>query len=176
MRLAMGKFTPLGHHHPRGIVLPFAVAAEASAGGKQTLHVSKTAGCSSLAGFNPNSKWAVACRQPAETRVVPTITMADVFALLPHGLPVSVMKIDAQGTDEALVRSIPLSDLRRVDRLDAETVVDRCKARTLYVGQGHCASLESYMHAHGFSGGCNPNPSYCETDAIFRAGRRRRES
>ena len=39
-----------------------------------------------------------------------------------------------------------------------------------YSGQGHCASLEGYMHSRGFRGRCTPNPKGCETDAVFVRG------
>lgn len=52
------RATPLGQHHPRGVVLPFAVAPHASRGrrdGLSPINVSRIAGCSSLVPFNENN-------------------------------------------------------------------------------------------------------------------------
>lgn len=57
---------PLGQHHPRGFVLPLAVAPEP---GPQTISVTNTAGCSSLLNFSKNHTQPHLCHNLRESMV-----------------------------------------------------------------------------------------------------------
>ena len=171
---------PLGRHHQRGVVLPFAVSP---AGGDINFTVSAVAGCSSIAKIHPQSKfkntlrgWGLKCDEAFEKRIVPSITLEQVLPrpnpspgpnptvpsvtleqVLPRPnsspdpnpnvpsimleqalrltgeLPVLRLKIDAQGVDLQLVRSVPPAYFsRRVETVELEFAGDNCmKTRTL---------------------------------------------
>lgn len=159
-------FSPIGQHHPRGMVLPFAVS---EAGGPATFHVSRTAGCSSLLAVNPKATYNKFCKSIAEDRTVDTISMAQAMALLPPDLPIRLLKLDVQGMDTRLIKSIPPDVLARIDSIRFETAVPgaRCGG-TLYEGTQSCASVVPFLRKHGFDGGCpNLPPPWCEGDARF---------
>ena len=87
-----------------------------------------------------------------ETRMVDTVTMTDVFGLLPPHLPIDHLRIDAQGLDAQLLKSIPVPELARVRKLELETFnAEACSSQQLYEGQVSCRSIEEYLMSHGFS-------------------------
>ena len=82
----------LGHHHPRGVVLPFAVDAKP---GLRHFNVSQVAGCSSLLPMDPVAKWAGFCIKTLEERVVDVISLAQALRLT-GSMPIHLLKIDAR--------------------------------------------------------------------------------
>lgn len=87
------RWQALGHHHERGIILPFAIGPQA---GMQTLSVASNSGCSSLLPFARNERTSYFrwCASVKERRRVPTITLHTALALI--GRPVALIKLDAQ--------------------------------------------------------------------------------
>lgn len=105
------RASPLGHHHRRGVVLPFAVAGVGTGGGTpdgmMSINVSRIAGCSSLVPFNEgNSQWGRQCFTPGgfwnggtfESRLVPTITLEQALRLAPPDLPIDKLKLGARAS------------------------------------------------------------------------------
>ena len=138
------RSVPLGHHHARGVVLPFALSPR---GGPTSFHVSKIAGCSSYLDRTDRS-WA-ACSNVREQRTVPSITLADALGLA-GSLPVRYLRLDAQGADYALIRATDPGLLRtRVERISMEIVASDC--RPLYAGQARCDEVVQYMRSIGFA-------------------------
>ena len=160
---------PLGHHHPRGIVLPLAVAphspphssprtlAHGVQGGMATINVSRIAGCSSLMAFNANATWGRHCFRNStkspnggmlESRQVPTISLEGAIRLTPAALPIAKLKLDVQGLDLELLRSTRAEALRRVQSVELEVVKKGCA--TLYVGQPTHQIVEEFLRSRGF--------------------------
>jgi len=158
---------PLGHHHARGVVLPFAVS---ESGGPATMHISHTAGCSSLLRANEDTTWGKFCLDLLENRTVDTISVDELARLLPEALPIRLLKIDVQGLDVRLVRRMPRALLRRVRELRFEVALQNARCTSLYKGQETCESVRSYLLGLGFRGHCPRSPPYtgCEGDAVFR--------
>ena len=74
---------PLGRHHKRGVVLPFAISP---VGGDINFTVSAVSGCSSMAQIHPQSRyknilrtWGLKCDEAFEKRIVPSITLEQVL-------------------------------------------------------------------------------------------------
>merc|ERR1712083_593966 len=83
-----------------------------------------------------------------ETRLVPSITLTAALHLT-GSLPVRFAKLDAQGMDFQLVRSVPPELLRaKVESLEMEVRVSDCEA--LYVGQPGCLEVIDYMRSIGY--------------------------
>ncbi|KAJ1624294.1 hypothetical protein T492DRAFT_273514 [Pavlovales sp. CCMP2436] len=159
------RSVPLAHHHPRAVILPLAVS---EAGGSLTFTVSDVAGCSSLRKVNPGSKWGRFCRKTLERRVVPSITLTDAINLVPPNLPIRLLKVDAQGVDFDILRSVPARVFARVETVILEVVPSRCTP--LYVGQATCEQVFAFMKVLGFE-----PVTYkfcpkrgCEVNLIFR--------
>lgn len=135
---------PLGHHHPRGVVLPVAVS---DSRGTSVMHISSIAGCSSLQEFAKGipSK----CTTEVETRHVPTITLSDALALVPQPLPVRLLKLDAQGKDLQILQSTPAAELARIQQLTFEVVRDCPGSSTLYQ-RDSCEETLQRMRSLGF--------------------------
>lgn len=141
-RKAVDRAAPLGQLHPRAVVLPLAVS---EAGGLLNFSVARTAGCSSLLPLNPRGgrRWAPWCLRQLEQRLVPSITLAAALALS-GSLPVRHLKLDVQGVDFQLVRSVPPALLRsKVETLEIETRAADCEP--LYVGQPPCPEVIDYF-------------------------------
>lgn len=153
------KAVPLGHHHARGVVLPFAVATQA---GNINLHVSSVAGCSSLLKVNKSTSWGRFCRHILENRTVDALGIEDVGALVPPTMPVHYMKLDMQGLDGTIIKSMPSAFLARVKKLQFESVNPTCNR--LYDGQMLCPEIEAFLKAKGFKGKCG---SGCEPVSTF---------
>ncbi len=137
---------PLGHHHHRGVVLPFAVTAR---GGPVRFHVSHVAGCSSTLEMNRSTTWGKFCLGQLETRTVPSLSLTSALGLA-GSLPIGLLKLDAQGADLTLLMSVPPGMLReRVKRIIMEVVADDCNP--LYVGQPLCSMVLQSMRALGYA-------------------------
>ena len=145
---------PLGRHAPNGVVLPLAIAAEP---GMRNISVSHTAGCSSLAPFNPlyrpRNKVGYRCIGTRERRVVEAITLDMAVSLVPPGLPIEI-KIDAQGIDLQVLMAASAQTLSRVQKISMEVTSDSDACTPLYVGQPRCSTVLREMRRNGFSGAC----------------------
>jgi len=153
-RLSTDRAVPLGHHHPRGVVLPFAVTPHARRHGLASINVSRIAGCSSLVPFNENTTWGSQCFTDArgggmfEQRLVPAISISNALALAPAHLPIAKLKLDAQGLDFKMLRAAGGAALARVQELELEVVRETCT--TLYQGQETHLQVNAHLHSLGF--------------------------
>lgn len=149
----------LGYYHPRAVALPLAVSPH---GREATLTVHRVAGCSSLLALNPSSNHSRLCHTSGELerRRVPTITLQRAIALLPSRLPIRLLKLDAQGMDVPLLKTVPPSILRdRVERIEFESIGRRCAP--LYIGQPSCDEAGRYLQAIGFRATPTPRGDPC---------------
>ena len=144
----------LGHHHPRGMVFPFAVSPTE---GEATFHMDGDMdGCASLLSSGSGRFNAIKCASPyyrrKETRVVPTIRLETVLGKwlaqgTGSGWPISLLKIDAQGFDVSVFESAgPLKD--RIRRVSLEMTKDGCQA--MYESAPNCSTAVQRMASHGF--------------------------
>ena len=172
----------IGQHHSRGLVLPIAISP---AGGPVPFTVHRVAGCNSMLPFNKNAWWAPWCQKVLEHRTVPSISLSVALDLVPSHLPISYLKIDAQGVDASLMRSTPRDNLRRVHTIALEVRAAHCPP--LYSGQEACEDVVLFMRqTAGFSNATAcPLPDArlgrkwwkaprCETSMIFTRMERRR--
>tara|TARA_B110001452_G_scaffold259514_1_gene255961 strand:+ start:168 stop:962 length:795 start_codon:yes stop_codon:yes gene_type:complete len=115
----------LGSHHPRGIVLPFAVSEKRNA--QVELKISgEIDGCASLLEAK-RGYFSSACTNASGTldsRAVPSMSLEAVLDVLLPGRDVAFAKIDAQGLDVAVLRSAGAA-LRRVKAVQLEVVRSR---------------------------------------------------
>lgn len=153
------KSVPVGHHHPRGVVLPFAVAP---VGGQHQLYVSAVAGCSSLLHLNKKTKWGRLCLKTLENRTVDAISVNDAFSLAPAHIPIQHLKLDVQGLDGAIIKAIPFKFLAKVKKIEFESFNPECNA--LYHSQIACPEIATYLKEQGFMGNCSKG---CEPTSIF---------
>lgn len=116
---------PLGSHHPRGVVLPFAVSEKRNA--QVELKISgEIDGCASLLEAK-RGYFSTSCTNASGTldsRAVPTISLEAVLDVLLRGRDVEFAKIDAQGMDVAVLRSAGTA-LRRIKAVQLEVVRSR---------------------------------------------------
>ena len=146
---------PLGHHHQRGVILPFAISEH---GGPMLMEVRRHAGCSSLLPLEPRERqhalsWNHSeshCADVLETRSVLSISTTELDSLLPPGLPIRLLKVDAQGMDLLLLRTLPSSLLQRVSVVQLESRHERCPP--LYTGQENCSRVHDFFTSRGFRG------------------------
>ena len=138
------KFQPLGHHHPRGLVLPVAVGP-ARLAGVQQFHVGLNAGCSSVLKVDAASDRLKYCGRTLERRQGPVITLERLLRLVNR--TVEFVKVDAQGLDLDVLRSAA-ANIRMVRRFGLEVVVDDCNG--LYVGQPKCSEVVRQAGELGF--------------------------
>lgn len=169
-RGAKDMFTPLGHHHRRGIVLPIAVTPNASQSSVE-FHVSSIAGCSSMMHPMKHASFGGRkCKQTVEQRIVPAISLPAALNLTGR-IPVKMLKIDAQGVDFLLIQSTPIRLLReRVENIMLETVSSSC--RKLYKGQPSCNTVVQKLTSMGYIPDlpCPETPHTCELDITFSRG------
>lgn len=116
---------PLGRHHARGLVLPFAVSADANA--VREFKISgATDGCASL--LDPvASYYSPSCTNLSgvlERRAVPTVSLEVVLSSWLKGRDVQLAKVDAQGLDVGVIRSAG-SQVGRLKAVQMEVVRDR---------------------------------------------------
>ena len=170
---------PLGRHHARGVILPFAVS---DADGYADFHVSPRDGCSSLkpqhmptrGGWKTSGFIRGACAKTYEVRRVPTVALRTVLgSWLPPEIPIRLLKIDAQGVDLDLLRDAGAAQLARVDEVSMETLNDGCDG--IYDGQSNCSTVVATMRGLGFvtRSSCNSSRSFgqgsgCEGNFVFR--------
>ena len=174
------KYTPLGHHHERGVIMPFAVSDH---DGVAEFHVSPRDGCSSLrrvhvptrGGWARNGFVRAACAKTVDVRQVPTVTLRTVLGEWLAGWPVYRMKIDAQGHDLAVVRTAGEGQLARVREVSMEVLNDECDG--IYDGQENCSTVVEAMRGLGFrsSRACAAKGSFtqgsgCEGNFVFTRG------
>ena len=168
----------LGWHNPRGVILPFAVSDKS---GVVPFYISPRDGCSSLrkthtptrGGWTNNGFVRNACAKTVEVRQVPAVSLRTVIEEWLRGWRVSQLKIDAQGLDFALVRSVPPALLRaRVQSVQMELIAPGAGA--LYHGQETCDEVVDYMRSIGYgrndldAGRCNDQRwLYFEREVIF---------
>ena len=119
----------LGAHHPRGLVLPFAVSGEAN--GVREFKISgRTDGCASL--LDPvSSYYSQDCTNLTgvlERRKVPSVSLEVVLRDWLPGRRVALAKVDAQGLDVGVVRSAG-REVRRLQAVQLEVVRDRSRPR-----------------------------------------------
>ena len=141
----------LGHHHKRGVVLPFAVSDHE---GLADFHVAPRDGCSSLRSMHAprygswNTSWTrTQCARSVEIRRVPTVTLRTVLGQWLPGWRVKRLKIDAQGADLAVLTGAG-RELHRVDEVSMETLNDDCDG--LYDGQPNCSTIVATMRSLGY--------------------------
>ena len=155
------RAVPLGHHHERAVVLPLAVSEK---GGMQNISVSNMAGCSSLVPMNPRMRWAPWCRSRLEKRLVPSISLTAALRLT-GSLPVRHLKLDAQGLDFRLLRTVLPSLLHaKVESIEMEVRASDCEP--LYVGQAGCLEVLAYMRSIGYE-----NQTSCPWRRVRNLGR-----
>ena len=160
------KHVPLGFHHQRGIIMPWAISGTR---GSARFNLAPVDGCSSLLEPNSDQKWAPWCKGVPEIRSVPTIPLEEVLRMLPDGIDVEYLKIDAQGMDVMVVESAG-SEASRIRRVTIETVTDREDCGLLYLGQPRCSDAVNRLQRIGFMlEGSNPCKSAgnCEFDLHF---------
>ena len=172
------RAVPVGFHHKRGVVLPLAVSP---AGGMLSFNVAQTAGCSSLAKLSPHGRWGSICRASLERRRVPSITLTAALRLagaVKGALPVSKLKIDAQGVDFDLINSTDPALLRsRVVTIELEVRATSSRCGPLYHGQPGCDEVVEHMRRIGFiatdlcpapGGRRSDEGTSCERSILFR--------
>jgi hypothetical protein len=142
--------TPLGHNHQRAVVLPMALSPQ---GGPVNISVSKVAGCSSIRPLRSLQEAAKAkvpwCGgQAVEQRTVLSLSLGTALGLAGK-LPVSWLKLDAQGLDLALFNT--LSPGWGASVLSIEMEVRSAKCPQLYTGAADCDQVVSFFRAAGFT-------------------------
>jgi hypothetical protein len=149
-RIASGKGAdrryPLGHHHDRGVIFPFAIGPVE----KPTLaefHLSDVDGCSSLLNATSDS-FATWCHKVTENRQVPVVPLEKLLELIPDRFTeVEYLKVDAQGYDlEAFKSGGRL--LQMIKSVSFETIPDH--ANPLYFGQPKCSEVIAEMDRLGY--------------------------
>lgn len=159
-KLAKDRAVPIGHHHQRGVALPFAISEH---GGKMEFHVSNVAGCSSLLNVKKKPRFGKFCTNIMENRTVDTLSVSEMIDILPSNVPVRHMKLDMQGLDGTIIKLLPSQFLQRVQSLRFEATTPKCG--NLYDNQIQCAEIEEFLKSHEFHGTC---PDKCEVSPLFK--------
>jgi len=131
---------------PNYFVLPYAVA---ETDGAAAFHRNRCAAASSLLGFDPAGLQAWQSDEPLhveQTLTVPTIRL-DTFLDRMQIVRVHYLKIDAQGTDLAVVRSLG-QRIADVDCIDLEV---QTSTAPLYQGASEKSAVLDFMTAAGFT-------------------------
>lgn len=156
------KLRPLGQHHQRGIVLPFAVAREGEFSDLKIAGASD--GCASLLAPQ-TARHGHECANRAaklDVRRVPVVSLRKVIgewlALEGGGnWPIDYLKIDAQGLDMEILRSA--EDLvQSVLRVELELPADECER--MYNGSLTCSEIVEAMAQLGYSPAYGQKCSY----------------
>lgn len=175
----LDRAVPLSHHHKRGIVLPLAVAPSVAPNGLSTMTIGAMAGCSSVMAVNRKAQWGHGCKESIERRTVPTINVSAALALTT--LPISLLKVDAQGLDFRLVRALSVRELQRIRSIDLEVrgtewpgPPPRKQCEPLYEGQETCEEVVAYMASRGFvnRSACPPHHKHHECERSIRFDQR----
>ena len=146
--------SPLGHHHKRGLVLPFAVAKR---DGFATFHLDGTVdGCASL--LNATGRRSIhGCASTGsgdrEERRVPTVSLRTVLGRWlaweeGGGWPVAYLKIDSQGMDVQVLESAG-ELMGRIQQVEMEVVRDTCPR--MYEAAPSCSESVEAMARFGFT-------------------------
>ena len=166
--------SPLGHHHARALVLPFAVSAEANSI-KEFKISGSTDGCASL--LDPvSSYYSTSCTNLsgiAERRAVPSVSLEHVLSTWLAKRDIALAKIDAQGLDVGVVRSAG-AHLNRLRAVQLEVVRDRppLKCTPQYAAEpgrpseAKCNALVAAMAEMGFA----PYATNCYVHKFKEAG------
>lgn len=164
----------LGHHHPRAIVLPFAVSADANSI-KEFKISGSTDGCASL--LDPvSSYYSQSCTNTsgiAERRAVPSVSLEQALSTWFGTRDIALAKIDAQGLDVGVVRSAG-KHLNRMLAVQLEVVRDRppLKCTPQYAAEpgrqseAKCGVLVAAMADLGFA----PYATNCYVHKFKEAG------
>lgn len=143
---------PLGKSRSNSMILPFAISSSI---GFADFYVTALDGCSSLKApkATNDSRYSLhiktVCAEKAEIRKVPTLSLEYVLgSLLPREIPVTHLKIDAQGHDLAVAKSASTL-LKSVHQVTLESYPDDCPP--FYDGQPLCSEIVSYMAELGFA-------------------------
>jgi len=135
--------SPLGHHHARGIVLPFAVSSQDN--GVATLKISgQIDGCASLLDA-VSSYFSTRCTNRsgvAEARRVPTVSLWRVMESWLPGRDVQLAKVDAQGLDVDVIQSAR-EHVHRLKAVQLEVV------RSRPTGDGHKCNVQYGSNGKG---------------------------
>ena len=161
--------SPLGRHHARGTVLPYAVAAE---DGFATFHMSPIDGCSSLMDTSGFSKMGGSCSPNnvnwKEERRVPTVSLNTILSKWlawegGGGWPVSQLKIDAQGFDIGIFDTLRGTKLmERIQTVEMETTRDGCILMYNTTGKGaFCSHMIKQMAGYGYKAFWRGQPAQC---------------
>ena len=188
-RRVMDSLEPLGQHHDRGFILPFAVAPVPGNGELRDLNVGGNSGCASL--LTPDRKrhrggksFGSWCDESGESdnsikdsrsgaRSVWTVPLRQMLEWIDR--PVEFLKIDAQGMDLDIVTSGG-SMLHLLQRVLLEVISDDCKP--VYLNQPRCSEVIARMGSLGFKPltpiPCEPRNltrlranHFCELEYVF---------
>ncbi|CAJ1388946.1 unnamed protein product [Effrenium voratum] len=145
----------LGFQHERGLVFPFAVGCK----GQATLAVAEHDMCSSVLPMAADSfpegqdetfgvrDFKGRCATAAEKRLVPCISLEHVIRSWLGGSEVYYLKVDAQGSDLAVVKSAGRM-LRRIQRVQLELACDF--AASAYLQAPNCSEAVRFMRRQGY--------------------------
>ena len=185
---------PLGQHHDRGFILPFAIAPGAGSGELRDLNVGGNSGCASLRAPNRRrhrggGSFGGWCDRTGESdksnedprsgaRAVWSVPLRQLLRWIDR--PVEFMKIDAQGLDLDIVASGG-DQLHLVQRVALEVISDDCKP--VYLDQPRCTAVMMHMAQLGFEP-LTPMPCaprferhkanhFCELEVVFVNSRAR---
>ena len=133
------------------MVLPYAIS---TGNGFADFHISEVDGCSSMQALRASNDSRYPrhvtqhCSREAELRRVPTISLHFVLQrLIPPELPVTLLRVDAQGHDLAVVQSAGRL-APRIAQARLEAYPDDCPP--FYEGQPLCTQIVAGMRALGF--------------------------
>jgi len=99
--------------------------------------------------LNVNTSWGKQCLDSLEERTVPSISLASALGLAGR-LPIRHLKIDAQGVDMTLIKSVSAKVLQeRVRSISMELPASDCQP--LYKGQPRCPEMMGAMRDLGYA-------------------------
>ncbi|CAE7235626.1 unnamed protein product [Symbiodinium sp. CCMP2592] len=150
----------IGAHYSRGVMLPYAVGCPPS-DEVALFHVGLADVCSSLLNISEGfrgqgwSHWFKdlkdTCAKEMDVRLVPCISLETVIRDLLLGGHISFLKIDAQGKDLDVVRSLG-SQMHKVHRIQMEALPK--SHESVYVNQPMCDHIVAEMMKLGFKPIC----------------------
>ncbi|CAE7942205.1 unnamed protein product [Symbiodinium necroappetens] len=150
----------IGAHYSRGVMLPYAVGCPAS-DEVALFHVGLADVCSSLLNISEGfrgqgwSHWFKdlkdTCAKEMDVRLVPCISLETVIRDWLLGGHISFLKIDAQGKDLDVVRSLG-SQMHKVRRIQMEALPK--SHESVYVNQPMCDHIVAEMMKLGFKPIC----------------------
>lgn len=148
---------PLGKHHERGIILPFAMAT--SDGMVELLTAGSEDDCASLLrpsrvrGANP---MCATKSKSTDVRQVPAFTLNTLLRLLSWkhegGWPIDYLKLDARGLEVEILRAASRG-LSRIHRVEIKMPGDACSK--MYEGSLSCSEIVASMEQLGYKAAYN---------------------